>query len=559
MAKNKGQNIILVFVLGVLAGIYLAMMPPGLSSNEEAVQYVQMKNFTFHGALEIDSPAIGLGFGAADVAGPRGLLESRDGRLYAIAPPIFPWVVSLFYPLFGERAVDFTPVLFLFLSALVMGFILDRLMRRDLIYCLLLAAFLLGSPVILQGLLFSGMTLALFLIVSALWLLVSHFGDHPAGAKLFGACVLAGASVLVRMECLPVVLSFFLCAAFILAAQKRTKDLWVVLAGLVFSIVLLALHDLMLHDRFPGPYLQQILPIYSLSPIRVVALGGALIISCGLFILNLREGIAPGLRAVLSALPIVISLVAVGATAARISLYHLLVLFPAVLFVFFSMPAVLERLKKQEGTLDGILAATALICLVLGAAILHPGEWIVFTVWVPMIPLVIILMAMNRKTIFATEGMSLLLTFCIGVALVNGIQDSKDRVLKYRAYNTARVEFIGKHTAAGDAILFRETGSMEHSGPLFFDRAFLLAKNPGDEESLIRRLHERGIDRIYEWTTNPMSVRGFNPYSRESPPAFPFPPGVKSCCSGNCKEGNYYLLRLDTGEMPSSAIGRQGS
>ena len=79
---------------------------------------------------------------------------------------------------------------------------------------------------------------------------------------------------------------------------------------------------------------------------------------------------------------------------------------------------------------------------------------------------------------------------------------------------------------------------MEHAGPLFFDRVFLVARNPGDQERLVRRLSERGIDGIYAWTVNPLGIEGFNPYGGETPPAFPLPPGSKSCCGGSCKGKN---------------------
>jgi hypothetical protein len=546
MTKSIGRNIFLLFVLAALAAVYLAMMPPGLSSNEEAVQYVQMKNFALHGTLDIDSPSLSLGFGVEDVAGPFGLFEPRGGRLQAVAPPIFPWVASLFYPLSGERAVDYVPVLFLFLSALVLGLVLDRLMERDLIYYLLLAVFLIGSPVFIQGLFFSGMTLALFLIVSALGLLVSHFQNPPAKAKLFGASVLMGTAVLVRPECLLIVSSFYLCAAMVLAAQRRMKDLRTILAGFVVGVAMLVLHDLVLHGTFPGPYLRLMIPFYALSPIRAAVLGGALVSSGVLLTLALRRNAGPGLKSLLAILPVGIFLAAIAATASRITVYHLAALFPAVLFVFCNMTELLQRLKGRGGTLEGILTAAVVLCLILGAAILRPGEWVVLTVWVPMIPLVVVLIAANRKAAFATDGMVLVLAFFIGVALVNGIRDSREGVLKYRAYNAARIDFLGKHTAAGDAVLFTDIGSRDHAGPLFFDRVFLVVKGPGDEERLVRRLHERGIDHIYEWTTSPVGIRGFNPYNGESPPAFPFPPGAKSCCGGNCREGSYYLVRLDT-------------
>jgi hypothetical protein len=96
------------------------------------------------------------------------LLSSQERQTLCHAPPLFPWAASLFYPLLGERAVDFTPILFLFLSALVLGLALDRVMERGLLFYLLIAAFLLGSPVFMQGFLFNGMAFALMLIVLAL-------------------------------------------------------------------------------------------------------------------------------------------------------------------------------------------------------------------------------------------------------------------------------------------------------------------------------------------------------------------------------------------------------
>jgi hypothetical protein len=558
MTRNPAETLFLAAVLAALAGIYLAMMPPGLSSNEEAVQYVQMKNLVTRGSLEIDSPAIGLGFGAEDVAGARGLFESRGGRLHAVAPPIFPWVAGLFYPLAGEGAVDFTPVLFLFLSALVLGLVLDRLMRRDLTYWLLLAVFLVGSPVFLQGMHFSGMTLALFLIVSALGLLVSHFQDRPATARLFGASVLMGASVLVRPECLLVVLSFYLCAAMVLAAHGRMKDLRTILAGFVASTAMLVLHDLALHGTFPGPYLQMFLPFYALSPIRVAVLGGSLAVSFALIVLSLREGIAPVRKAILPILSLVLVFGAVLLTAARFTVTHLMAVFPAVLFVFHGVPRRIEELQKRKGGLEGILAGTTILCLILGAAILRPGKWVVLTAWVPMIPPVVVLIAANRKAVFAAEGVSLVLAFFIGVALVNGIQESREGVLKYRAYNAARVDFIGKHTAAGDAVLFSDIGSMEHAGPLFFDRVFLLAKGPGDAQRLAGRLAGRGVERIYAWTRDPHGLGGGNPYGEKWPPAFPPPPGSGPCCGASCRQGNDYLVRIDTRQGTAAGIQQGG-
>jgi len=560
MKRNPGERLFLVVVLAALAGAFYVLTPPGLASNEEGVQSVQMKNFALNGSFEIHAPALGLGFEAAeDLAAPRGFFESRGGRLCAIPPPLFPWMASLLYPVFGERAVDFAPILFVFLSALVLGLILDRVMQRDFLYWLLLAAFLFGSPVLMQSFQFSGMALALFLVVSALWLLAGHFGGNPSRVKLFLASVLVGASAIVRPECLVIVFSYYLCTAVVLFAHRRPGDLWTVFAGGVLCLIVLILHDVVFHGRFPGPYLQLFLPFYALSPIRLAVLGGGLALSCALFILSRREGIGPVRKAVLSILSVILVFSAVLLTAARISIAHLMALFPAVLFVFYGVPGRVERIKKGEGALEAILAAAVVFCLVLGAAILHPREWIVCSAWLPMVPAVIVLIALERKVIFAARGMYLVLAFFCGVALVNGIQESRDRILKYKDYNAARIAFLEKHTSAGDAIVFGDTGSMEHAGPLFFDRVFLLSKNPGDPERFARRHSERGIDRIYAWTANPLGIKGFNPYGGEAPPAFPLPPGSKSCCGGSCKERNFYLVRLDTRAVLSTGAGRGGS
>jgi hypothetical protein len=558
MERKPGEILFLVAVLAVVAGLCFSFIPSGLSSSEEAVQYVQMKNFDLNGSCEIRPPAFSLGFEARDLAGRGGFFEARDGRLYATTPPLFPWVASLFFPLFGERTIDVTPILFVFLSALVVGLILDRVMHRDLLYWLLLAVFLAGSPVFMQGLLFSGMALALFLITSALWLLVVHFSGNPSAARIFGASVLLGISILARPECLPTALSFWFGAALVLAVQRRMKDLWMILAGCAVGLALFFLHDVVLHGRFPGPYLQHLLPFHAWSPVRLAILGGALSLSLGLIVLSREaENSSAVRRAVLLTLSVILAVGAVLLTAARFSVSLLMALFPAVLFVFYGVPGRLERLKKGEGILETLLAAAVVVSLVLGAAILRPNKQIVLSVWLPMIPLVIVLIALERRTFFAAPGMTAVLAFFCGVAFVNGVQETREQILKYRNYNAARIAFLEKHTSAGDAIVFHDIKNMEHAGPLFFDRVFLAARNPADQARLVRQLRERSIDGIYAWTVNPLGIVGFNPFVDEGTPTFPLPPGAKAC--GSCKERIYHLVRLETGTISSAGAGRGGS
>ncbi len=545
MDKRPVKLFLLAAVLTMLAVAFIALIPPGLSSNEEGVLYVQTKNFALNGSFEIHAPALALGFEAKDLAGPGSLFEARDDSLYAVTPPLFPWVASLFYRLAGERAVDFVPVLFAVLAALVMGLTLDRLMRRGFLYWLLIAAFIVGSPVFMQGLLFSGMSLALLLVVCALWLAAAHFGGNPSTAKLFGASVLMGASMFARPEFLPVALAFHLCTAIALTAQKQRKDLAAILAGCAICVSAFVLHDAALHGRFPGPYLQLMMPFYALSPVRIAALAGASAVSFALLLLSRKEGISALGKAALSILSVMLILGAVLLTAARITVSHLMALFPAVLFVFYGFAGRIERLKRGEGMFEAILAATVVSGLVLGASILHPGTWIVCSAWLPIVPLVILLLALERKIIFAGGGMYVVLAFFCGVAFVNGVQESKDRFLQYKDYNAARIGFLERYTRPGEAILFSNAGDMEYAGPLYFDRIFLVAGHPGRQEHFARRLRQKSVDGMYAWTVNPWRLRGFNPYAEQVSPAFPLPPGSKSCCGKSCGARNYYLVRLD--------------
>jgi hypothetical protein len=95
-----------------------------------------------------------------------------------------------------------------------------------------------------------------------------------------------------------------------------------------------------------------------------------------------------------------------------------------------------------------------------------------------MVPFVILLIALERKVIFAARGMYIVLAFFCGVAFVNGIQESKDRILKYKDYNAARIAFLEKHTSAGEAILFGDAASMSTPAAVL-RQGFSCSQSPG--------------------------------------------------------------------------------
>lgn len=561
MKPRTGEMIFLLAALVALAGLCLIAAPPGLHSNDEGVLYVQMRNFAENGTLEIASPGYRLGFGAEDLAGQGGHFESRDGGLFAITPPLFPWVASLFYPVVGERAVDVAPILFVFLSALLLGATLDRVMPRGVLYYLLLAVFLAGSPALLLAYKFSGQSLSLCMIVAGLFLLTRHFGAEPRSRfSLAGAAFLAGATVAASPDFLFAAGSFLLAAGAVFSIQKRWEDLAAVAAGAALALVILVLHDSILQGGFPGPYLRQMLPYYKISGIRIAFFAGCLIAAGALYAASRREGLAPFLRALLAVLPVVLLLVTVSLTAARITVSHLMAVFPAVLFGFYGLPGRIDRLLKREGALEAILAGTVILCLILGAVIQRPDLKRVLAVWLPLVPFVILLLGAEHRRIFDdSKGMYVVLLLFSGVALLNNLQEVRSNLWTYKDYNARRIEFIRQHTSSGDAVLFYDRASMEHAGPLFFERVFLVAARPGDQEGYARQLAARGIGHAWAWTLDPFrDVRGFDPYAHESMRQFPMLSRRGSCCGGTCRERSFYLIRLDTGADRSSGNSRGG-
>lgn len=561
MEKRPGEIIFLCAALAALAGLCFFLAPSGLASNEEGVHYVQMKNFALNESLDIAWPGYGLGFEAKDLAGQGGYFESRGGRLYAITPSFFPWVASLFYPMVGERAVEFAPILFVFLSALVLGITMDRVMQRGVLYYLLLAAFLVGSPVLLLSFQFSGQALALFLIISGLFLLVRYFRDgNPNLSNLAGSSLMVGTAVLASPEFLFIAASFFLAAITVLSIQKRWKELAAFATGVTLALVAVVLHEALLHGGFPGPYLKLILPFYGLSGIRSALFAGCLSASCALFAASRSKGAGPVLRAFLTVSPVILLFAAVLLSAARITVSHIMAVFPAVLFVFYGLPERMGRLAKREGSLESILAWTVILCLILGAVIDRPDLKRVLAVWFPLVPFVILLLGAEQRRIFDSGGMYVVLLFFGGVALLNNLQDVRSNLWLYKDYNARRIEFLKEHTSAGDAVMFCDAASMEHAGPLFFERVFLVATRPGDPERLSRQFSGRGTGNAFAWTLEPMrDVKGFNPYGHEPIPAFPLLSKRGSCCGGSCRERNFYLVRLDTGAVPSTGSGRGGA
>jgi hypothetical protein len=158
---------------------------------------------------------------------------------------------------------------------------------------------------------------------------------------------------------------------------------------------------------------------------------------------------------------------------------------------------------------------------------------------------VVLLVGLERERIFRYRGMYLILAFLVLIGVVNGYEPARG---SYSAslFNAERVAFIRSNTADGDVVVFGDRGSMEHAGPLFFDRVFLIAGREEGMRTILGKLRDRGIHLCHLWTMDRSLVFRFgNPYGEDRRDVFP-PPGWSGRSPG------FSLIRLDVGRAISA-------
>jgi hypothetical protein len=124
-----------------------------------------------------------------------------------------------------------------------------------------------------------------------------------------------------------------------------------------------------------------------------------------------------------------------------------------------------------------------------------------------IVPFVIVFVAAEEKRIFGAKPVWVLLAGFLLASTGFGLRGLKNDVWRFVKYNAQRVEFLKQHTASGDVVVFAGNRLMEHAGPLFFERVYLVAGDSSELAEIEGRLRSRGAATYYYWTPNP----GFRP------------------------------------------------
>jgi len=187
--------------------------------------------------------------------------------------------------------------------------------------------------------------------------------------------------------------------------------------------------------------------------------------------------------------------------------------------------------------------ATTVLFLLLEAALSHTRGIHVLSMFLPVVPFVVVLLGVESRLFFAAPGIYAALAVFMVVSLGNGLEEAREGFIKYTDYNAHRADFMARHTRAGDVVIFSHAALMEHAGPLFFERVFLVESNKKELRNILEDLHRRNIRSCMFWTLD--AGRAFaltDPYGDSGIAKYPLP--VTAGCQRQCT-GGHYLARID--------------
>ena len=517
---NKKDYLLFAIVFIVLLGLFVYLPPLSLYSDHEGLGYVQMKNFYLNRSLSISYPGEKLGLVPGHITGNQEYLIQKEGGIYCILQPLFPYLSSLFYPIFGDRVTHFLPFLTFFLSIVVLSMILRLLINDERVYWMLLFGFLFGSPVLFYAFTFWEFVPMIFLILLGLYLMVLHFHGHPSRVFLFFSTFIIGLTPFFRPEAVLFVFSYGVCATFVMSMHERPREAGALALGVLvpllgFLIFNYAAYGDILGLEFPYRVLVAAMPMKKLA-----VTAGAIAGFVALLFLCKRDTVsAAGRKNIYAFIPVLLVgfiLVFYGESPIK----NLIFVFPALLLVFVGFSEKLEEAREKGSTVGTILLGSIIVYMCLIALIFSPVRPD-YKFALPLVPLVFVFLASEQGRIFSSRAVrGVFLAFALYAAAHLALNINND-LRVYKNYNAARIEFLKQHTSDGDVVIFQWASAMYHAGPLFFERVYMVASGAGGgcgakarrsaEDELLSTLsilRDRKVKTCYFWTGEPQILKG---------------------------------------------------
>ena len=491
--------LIFLLIMVSCAWLFVSLPPLGLTSNDEGVRYIQMKNFTLYGTLPIQYPGQTIGLRPDDVAKHQGVFIERGGKLYITHPPFFTYLSSLAYPLVGERATTFLPLMAAFLSVVILAKTLRLLMQWGPLYYVLLFGFLLASPVYLYAISFLEHVPAVCLVLLSLYFLARYFRMRPALLNLCLSASLLSAGIFFRPEVILLAIPYAVYVSVTLSAQKQVKKAGAVVACFLAPIVLYTLVNNRLYGSTMLLHLLHNSLGFQLSVRQAVLALGTLLLAGLLAYMTKKGSEEPLLKdRVYTFIPVLfIPFMLAVSPSSPVSAFF--VAFPLVLFIFFAVSARGEKILSEPMSLGNILFVTVsgfllLVCWPFtGNTEGNAGYCLA------VIPFIIVLVGHEEKKIVSSKPMIALVLALLGFSACYSAYTLKTVIWRYKQYNTERIAFLKAQTMPGDVIICDSQPRLEHGGPLFFERIFVVADSQCQLSQVVTLLKEKEIGHAYLW------------------------------------------------------------
>jgi hypothetical protein len=185
--------------------------------------------------------------------------------------------------------------------------------------------------------------------------------------------------------------------------------------------------------------------------------------------------------------------------------------FPAVLLVGLGFSKTLEGLKQKDRALGVLVLGTLVLFISLVSCFFFNFVDSKIRWALPVIPLTIIFIGFQSERIIGSKSMCGVLIGLLFFSMSYGLYNFRNDFLSIKKLNSERIEFLQKHTQGGDIVIFTDRPSMEHAGPLFFERIFVVANQPDEWKKLLVLFKEKAIPHCYFWVPNPAFLEPLNP------------------------------------------------
>jgi hypothetical protein len=424
----------------------------------------------------------------------------------------------LLYPLLGNRVTHFLPLLSFFLSLILLSGILRQLRTSDLMRYSMLFAFLLGSPILLYTITFEEHLPGVLMVMCSLYFTVRYFGmrgagtagdkpgppQTPAGRKwrLFLSALFLCVGALFRTEILFLVAAYLVALGVNAARSERNEGgrwakLWLAGAGAAIPLLGNALFNYA-NYRHPCLPIASDLPSFHLSGWSVILPAAALLVAVAVFVVRRRYPLDPVGSADFRGFVAILWLWSVVMLFWKSPVASLFLYFPVTLFLLYG-----AWNRGTEESVGSFALWATVVFLSLTSYFMYGNPDLSVGYCLPIVPFVIIFVAAEEKRIFRARPVWVLLAGLLLASAGVGLYGLKNDIWRFVKYNAQRVEFLSEHTVSGDVVIFSDNRLMEHAGPLFFERVYLVARDSSELAEIAGRLGSRGVATYYYWTPDP--------------------------------------------------------